>query len=243
MGMMGPLKSEISRYRRRKQHSLDGSVAGMPSYHGTSSSNGMAADAHVGQAPAHFDLYDPFGPMYDWAQPDYRPPEPWFVGLHVPSPSPERIAGSEQVQVVLPDAVRQQIEINRAVTSFKDDDAHEILFDKSLWGREPSGEKHEWFGGDQVPQDMVDTAFRAIAPEEVEPPAPEPVMEHDLLSAMASPDPLQLGQGLEALVQEEMLQQNPNDLQDTPFAQEQLMYEEEMKQLLDPFAMPGFGPG
>ena len=62
----------------------------------------------------------------------------------------------------------------------------------------------------------------------------------------ATTDPIQQGppQGLEALVQEAMLQQNPNEPQHDFLAQEQMMmYEEEMKQLLDPFAMPGFGPG
>jgi hypothetical protein len=61
----------------------------------------------------------------------------------------------------------------------------------------------------------------------------------------ATTDPFQQDppQSLEALVQDAMLQQNFNQPQPDLFAEQQMMYEEEMKQLLDPFAMPGFGPG
>jgi hypothetical protein len=245
MAMRGPLRAEMSRYSKRSRHSIDGSVAGVPAPHGAASYIGMAADSQVGQASPHFDLYDPFIPMYDWAQPNYRPPDPWFVGLHVPSPSPERIAGPEpEAQFIFTELARQHIEISQAVTSVKDDAANEVLLDLDSWGPAPKlGMGHPWFGDDQVPQDMVDAAFRAAVPEEAVPPVPDPAMEPDPLSAMTGPDPLQLGQGLEALVQEAMLQQNPNEFQSDFFAQQQMMHEEEMEQLLNPFAMPGFGPG
>ncbi len=244
MAMMGPLKSEISRYRRRKQHSLDGAVAGMLSYHGTSSSVGMAAVSHVPHAPAHFDLYDPFGPMYDWAQPDYRLQEHYFADLRVPPPSPERIAGPEHaVQMILSDAVQQQIEINRAVESVRDEATNEVSLAPDLWSREPSDNKHPWFDDEQAPREMIDAAFRAAVPDQAGPSRPEFATESGALPAMAAPEPEQLQQGLEAMVEEVMLQQAPPEMKNDFLEQQQMMYEEEMRQLLDPFTMPGFGPG
>jgi hypothetical protein len=206
----------------------------------------MAADSQVGQAPPHFDLYDPFIPMYDWAQPNYRPPEPWFTDVGVQPPMPERIAGRQHDAAPphVSDATLRLIEITQAVTSMKGDPANEVLLDQNLWRRYPTVKEHPWFADGQVPQEMVNAAFAQAMPEQVELHLPEATIEQvDPLLAMDGPDPRQVQEDLEALVQDAMLQQNFNQPQPDLFAEQQMMYEEEMKQLLDPFALPGFGPG
>ena len=236
MTLSPALRNELFRYRKRSHGQMGGSIPGVASTHGGMFTSGLAADAHIDQAPRHFDLYDPFNPMYESSQPDYRLPEPWFADGGVQPPMPERIAGPQHDPVPphVSEATLQLIEINQAAASVKEDALNDTTLDQNVWAPHTTVEEHPWFDPAPMSQEMFDATM------EVAPQAQEPMPEHaDPHAAMQAAFDQQSAQGLEALVEQ---MQDPFEMQRMMYEQ-QLLQMQQMQQVFDPFMMPGFGPG
>ena len=86
------LRAELYKYRKRRTPSLDGSVAGLgpvrsfrnarpATPHGYGFSH-RAGAGHSWASPQQSPVYDPQGSHYEWPEPDYEEPKPWFEGFH-----------------------------------------------------------------------------------------------------------------------------------------------------------------
>jgi hypothetical protein len=102
---------------------------------------------------------------------------------------------------------------------------------------------HPWFDQGQMTQEMLDTAMSHVIEQQMAPePAPPEAMAEEFMSMQDGYDDPVL-QGLEAVVQDAMPQLEPLQMQEDPYEQQRLMYDQQMQQMLNPFMMPGFGPG
>jgi hypothetical protein len=109
---------------------------------------------------------------------------------------------------------------------------------------EPSEPQHPWFDAGQMTQDLFDTAMHQAMEQMMADSHSEPMPvavdgSQESQAALDQPG----GPGLEALVQEALPQQDPSEMQPDPYEQERMLYDQQMQQLLNPFMMPGFGPG
>jgi hypothetical protein len=102
---------------------------------------------------------------------------------------------------------------------------------------------HPWFDQGQMTQEMLEMATRYVMEQQNSTePAPSEAMAEEFMSMHDGHDEPIL-QGLEAVVQEAMPQPEPFQMQEDPYEEQRLLYEEQMQQMLNPFMMPGFGPG
>lgn len=109
----------------------------------------------------------------------------------------------------------------------------------------PAG--HPWFGAAEMTQEMFDQAMRqangaGMAPQALDG-QPYP------FSMAETAYDQQIGQSLEAIVEQDPMaaMANPeavyDPLEEDPFMLQQLLYDQQMMQLMNPFMMPGPGPG
>lgn len=244
MSVSGPLRTELSRYRKRKQLYLDGSVAGAepevyrPSIH-PAVPRGFARSSQFHQDLPQATTYDPIHPAYFWAAPDYEPPAPWFedpsfsahpAGFLGPGPAPHFAPRAEPVKYQ-----------NSAMTA---ELMAEIMYELLHAESEASTSQ-------EVAVSNFDSLGHVNSEESQSVEAPS--IEQAMSEAMAGPvDPVstaeagfgeQMPQGLEALLLEAMPQPEASPVQPDPFQQEQMLYDQQMQQLMNPFMMAGFGPG
>lgn len=264
MTMLPPLKAELFKYRKRKQLSTDGSIAGI--YLNTFLSGlrdaipGPQQNKTSGPNANHFELYDPIRPRYEWSEPDYQPPPSWFDGVVAKPPLPERIAGhlsafeepvryeqsliqSWMIEQIMLELMEMALLAAGPESPRSDSETSSSDFDWAAWGA----------GQTQVSQQ--ESWDESIG---TEPPSASPALSQivdallvpemglkptTFLSEAQSADEQQMGQSLEALVQEAVPQQDPQEMQPDPYEQERMLYDQQMQQLLNPFMMLGFGPG
>ena len=269
------LNTELSKYRKRKRISLDGTIAGQTAgiYIGGLHHVRPPGSRSRGTSPVqHRSIYDARA-FYEWQDQEYEQAAHWFEQRFPGTPflrvegsprtippwlpeyedclmTPEfldhatnalRQLGAEQA--MLPSepqgfmaeilhATNAEIAADVGATDtvhFYEEGIHEEL-------TAPVGE-HPWHDASHMDQEMFDQMMvQSVGPEIV----PEPMAEQtDALGEMQDICEQQFQQGLEALVQEPMPEQDPFELQ-------RWLYDQQMAQLMNPFMMLGpmgpFGP-
>ena len=255
----------MSRYRRRQQTYLDGSVSGVELNRLRPGIKAFSTHSGVGQRHAHVEEYDPRQAAYDSNAPEYSPPDPWFEGMtHQASPR-ERIAPSwpppptvqhepaeyqdSRMTPALFLRALEDISTDGALQDATEASQHEIMLpaeetcaqspqlEQSMWApREMRGE-HPWFNSSQAPADMYERMM--VQATEQQDRLAEMASQEAGIQAMCDQQP---PGGLEAVIDSAM----PPQAQDDPFEMERRMQDQQrqqMEQLLNPFMMPSFGPG
>lgn len=242
MALYGPLKSDLSRYRRRKKLSTDGSIQG--AY--------ISKTAHAEKSPVwnfNIDLphrtheYDPAHAAYDQSGTEYDPPQPWFEGMHVRPTGQIRF---DPVLVPLDDPEKpltysQMLKLQELIERMAEERGDPV----------PSPIEECLAASTQAVQSSSqsepDSGFQGVleiiqAQEAVIQDAPEAALPEQIIEEPSM-------QGLEQIVEQEfsqmgaVMQPPPEQMVEDPFEQQMRMYNQQMQQMLAPFMMQGgFGP-
>jgi hypothetical protein len=260
------LRRPMPGHRGQEHLSLSGALGGMgePNHLGPEPLGAsMRHDAGPGGAP--FKQYDPIVASYESNAPKYSPPAPWFEGMTElfsppepvrpdwPSPHLERQEPVQYQHSLLTPAVFQQLmeevptagpvptaakltlpEIMRSTGAAS---TPEVRSAESLWTAPKLLGDHPCFGAKPISSDP----YAAMMPQATIP--------HEPLAQMAPQETLRQGvceqqpqDGLEAVIRRSMPLQPMED----PFEREQRMLDQQtpmMERLMNPFIVPGFGPG
>jgi hypothetical protein len=243
----------MSRYRRPKHLSLDGSISGIEPNRFRPGIKTFPTHPGAGPGHMHVEDYAQRPAAYDSNAPEYCPPDPWFEEMpHLASP-PQRVApGWPPPATIAPSTLKyrnslmtpemflrllQEISTEKPLPIEARTVHPEVMLPtgeasaqgsqsgQSMWaGPELMGE-HPWFNSGQTAPEAYEAIVQAT---EQEGPLAEIGSQETAMQAMCD---LQPPQGLEAVIQ------------DDPFEMERGMYDHQMQQMLDPFMSPGFGPG
>lgn len=265
------MRSELSRYGKRKKLSLDGSVAGIsptryvgglrpaPVY-------GSSALPSAGLA-APRSIYDQSA-FYDWPEQGYEAPAPWFDVQPKPTP-PLRMQGPPRP--LRPTAIHYE---DSVMTPGLMEDLLEALPGGAM-PQEPMALEHAVDGmpaflGQEGPQldfqEAVHEGFMAEQPmtepmaDETQPHAwydANPMTQEmfnqaaqEVLEPDTAPEPMAEQPDPFAVMQPQYEQQLDQSLEamvqepmpeQDPYELQQRMYDEQMQYWMDPFMMPGFG--
>lgn len=247
---------------RRKGRSLDGSVPGIHYNQFTSGSSGsipepFSAQSLAKQVPGHFADYDPAGPVYNFTGPDYQPYDAWSGLPLKPTPAfrlpppptmpqPEDIdyeaclRRETMIQQILQEAAENAVTF---ATDPLEPSSHDLLAQlqiPDLIGAQlpslqsdviESLDKH--VADHVVPNSCpgVDDAMSIQLPHLLAQTAEEP---EDLFSIINTAHEQQMASGLEAIVEQAMVEQAPD-----PFDEEQRLLNMHLQQMMDPFSPMG----
>jgi hypothetical protein len=230
MAMFGLLKAELSKYRKRKTISMNGSIAGVHAPAGSSQQPQFPIDL-----PHQTPVYDPTHAAYDLSGPEYVLPQAWFEG----------ISGKTMDQIRL-----DAIELERP-------QREEVRYDDNLITPELLDMALAEIAGRFAPETIDKTVADPSAIEEIsavaeasELSSPQQTELADVSQGALSEMPMQENiQTLDQIVEQEFsqleaaMQQAFEQPMEDPYEQQMLLYEQQMQQMLNPFLMQGgFGP-
>lgn len=235
MRLLGSLRTDVLKYRKRNTISVYGSVPGL---HVARYRSGLAERStyQTGQLGTSSDQYDPWSPRYDNGSMEYQPVDPWFEGMHVQRTPQIRWSGQPR-----------RMEPVLSVSDLASDDLSE------QWVEELQI-------GDGIPEDIdphasLDTP--EVTGEVTGYMQPDPLAEaadvprddlqqlvERLVGELSGAGPIGVVDGLEGQLNSAM----PVPEYDELFAPMQHMYDEQLEMMLDPYAAPpgmmppGLGP-
>ena len=203
------------------------------------------------------DEYDPIASDYGLQPPDYCQPRSWFEDVHLQTPSIrtphfkgpiiDTFAEPDyddalMTNELLDQAVYDSHPEDADIAPGEHDEAADPLF---LYEAFQPGDmledmsEHPWHGIETMDQELFDSAMRQVLHPDAVPDPEQP----DLCTLVNEAFDEQVDLQLEAMIaQEQMFEQQ---MEPDPFDEQQMLYDQEMQHLMNPFMMPGpgFGPG
>jgi len=169
------------------------------------------------------DVYDPTNAQYQDTSPTYEEPDPWFEGLHIPS-TPQ----------ILGQVVHAADDMADEPVQYVDSLMRRELMEQALQEVREVHQSIDEFADDDAPLDQGamadDMAGMDFGPEQMNEPA-----DYDACQMTQEMFDQQMEQALGG-------QPEPEPQPDPP-EQMEAMYDQEFERMLNPFMMPGMGPG
>ncbi len=234
MNNLGPLKSELSKLRKRKQLSLDGTVAGLTVSRYKRGLSGYGDISRLVRHSVRHDnessIYDPTDAAYESMDPAYEEYDPYPVAHINPRTPPLRFDNT-------PDQGDEDSEITYEQSVAMSSMIHKLDQERMEQGLPPLSES-------MVPDDSAQNHEQALPENVIDPVASHPefqfnaeVMNHPQYDANQMTDELfehAMQQAIEA-------QSLPDPQPHNPYEEMMTMYDQQMAQFMDPHMMPGHG--